>query len=72
LSRLIITDDQGMPKYPSEYFLGLKRKGVTGFTIGPGVCSAPVRPDASQRAFFYLPVGIGWASSVADPFVEDV
>lgn len=70
LARTIQTNGQGAPLYPSEYMLGLKRQGVSGITIGPGVVSAPVRPDASQRAFFYLPVGIGWASDVSKPFVE--
>lgn len=70
LARTIATDSQGMPKYPAEYMLGLYRNGVTGLTIGPGVCSAPIRPDSSQRAFFYLPLGIGWTSDVSDPFVE--
>jgi hypothetical protein len=72
LARCIQTNGQGQPLYPDEYFLGLNRQGVTGITIGPGVVSAPVRPDASQRAFFYLPVGIGWAADVSDPFVEAV
>jgi hypothetical protein len=72
LARCIQTNGRGEPLYPTEYFLGLHRNGVTGITIGPGVVSAPLRPDASQRAFFYLPVGIGWASDVSDPFVETV
>lgn len=71
LARTIAVDARGEPKYPDEYFLGLNRKGITGITIGPGVVSAPVRPDSSQRAFFYLPVGVGWASNVGDPFVEE-
>lgn len=70
LARTIQTNGQGLPLYPAEYMLGLKRQGVSNITIGPGVVSAPIRPDASQRAFFYLPVGIGWASDVSDPFVE--
>jgi hypothetical protein len=68
LARCIQTNGRGEPLYPDEYFLG--RGNVTGITVGPGVVSAPVRPDASLRAFFYLPVGIGWASDVSDPFVE--
>lgn len=70
LARLIQTNGRGEPLYPDEYFLGLNRQGVTGLTIGPGVVSAPVRPDASTRAFFYLPVGVGWAADVSDPFTE--
>lgn len=70
LARCIQTNGRGEPLYPAEYMLGLWRNGVTGITIGPGVVSAPVRPDVSQRAFFYLPVGIGWSSDVSKPFVE--
>lgn len=70
LARCIQTNGRGEPLYPAEYMLGLGRKNVTGITIGPGVVSAPVRPDASMRSFFYLPVGIGWASDVSDPFAE--
>jgi hypothetical protein len=70
LARCISLNNQGQPQYPDEYFLGLHRRNVTGLTIGPGVVSAPVRPEASTRAFFYLPLGVGWASDVSDPYVE--
>lgn len=68
LAECIKTDDQGRPAFPESYYLGLKT-GVTGMTIGPGVVSVAIRQDASSRAFFYLPVGIGWASDISDPFL---
>lgn len=69
MARCIQTGNGGQPLYPKEYFLG--HKNVTGLVIGPGVVSAPTQPDSSMRSFFYLPLGVGWASDVSDPFVED-
>jgi len=68
LAECIKTNDQGYPKYPEAYFLGLK-KGITGMAIGPGVVSVAIRQEASSRAFFYLPLGIGLATDVSDPFL---
>jgi len=70
LARCIQIGGNGRPVYPGEYFLGLHKKNVTMLTIGPGVVSAPTSADSSMRSFFYLPLGVGWASDVCDPFVE--
>jgi hypothetical protein len=72
LARLILMNPAtGDPMYPSEYFLGLKSlRVITGMTIGPGVVSTAARPDGatSARAFFYLPLGIGLATNISEPF----
>lgn len=68
LGQCIKTNNQGDPAFPDSYLLGL-RKGITGMAIGPGVVSVAIRQDASSRAFFYLPVGIGLAIDVSDPFL---
>lgn len=64
-----IHQTKGDPTYPDEYFFGLKGlKIITGITIGPGVVSPP-RQGISERAFFYLPVGVGLATDISDPWV---
>jgi len=69
LSRLILQDHYGNPQYPSEYFFGLYGQGViTGLTIGPGIVSPP-REGICERAFFYLPLGVGLALNISEPFV---
>lgn len=69
LARTILQDYKGQPAYPSEYFFGLKSlKVITGITIGPGVVSPP-RQGISEKAFFYLPLGIGLATNISEPFV---
>ena len=60
----------GNPMYPDEYMLGVKDT-ITGMAIGPGVVSVDVRDDANARAFFYLPIGIGLAVDVSDPFLPE-
>lgn len=64
LSALVAKDRQGDPVDPTNYLLGKK---ITSMGIGPGVVSGP-RPEVSSYAFFYLPVSIGLAVNVADPF----
>jgi hypothetical protein len=68
LAECIKTNNQGYPAFPDAYFLGYK-KGITGMSIGPGVVSVAIRQEASSRAFFYLPLGIGLATDVSDPFL---
>lgn len=64
-----IHQTRGDPTYPSEYFFGLKSlKVITGITIGPGVVSPP-RQGISERAFFYMPIGIGLAMDISEPWV---
>lgn len=58
----------GDPKFPSVYMLGFHKKCITNMTIGPGVVSVAVRAEASNKAFFYLPVGIGLATKINEPF----
>jgi hypothetical protein len=69
LARAILQDRKGDPAYPSEYFFGLQSlKVITGLTIGPGVVSPP-RQGISERAFFYLPIGVGLATNISEPWV---
>jgi hypothetical protein len=68
LGECIKQNDQGYPAFPDAYFLGYK-KGITGMSIGPGVVSVAIRQEASSRAFFYLPLGIGLATDVSNPFL---
>lgn len=69
LSRLVQMDDRtGDPMYPDEYMLGFYKKVITGMSIGPGVVSAALREEAANKAFFYLPLGIGLATTIYEPF----
>lgn len=68
LSECIEQDAQGNPKFPSVYMLGFHKKVITGMAIGPGVVSVALRAEASNKAFFYLPVGIGLATLISEPF----
>lgn len=72
LSRLIQMDGQGDPMYPDEFMLGLYKKCITGISIGPGVVSVATREEAANKAFFYLPVGIGLATTIYEPFAPEV
>lgn len=70
LSRLI-EQEAGDPKYPDEYFLGVKSwKVIVGMTIGPGIVSPP-REGISEKAFFYLPLGIQLALDITSPFAPE-
>ncbi len=70
LSHIILQDNRGNPVYPDEYFLGLYGQGViTDLTIGPGIVSPP-RQGISEKAFFYLPLGIGLALNISQPFAS--
>lgn len=69
LARLIKRNNYGDPEFPSEYYLGVKDwQVITGITIGPGIVS-PARQGISEKAFFYLPLGIGLALDISSPFV---
>jgi hypothetical protein len=69
LARTILKNAYGDPEYPDEFYFGLKSlKVITGLTIGPGVVSPP-REGVSERAFFYLPIGVGLALNISNPFV---
>jgi hypothetical protein len=58
LSKINAVDNGGMPLYPEAYLLG---RTVTDFQMGPGVVTAPA--DLTQRAFFYLPLRVGIATT---------
>ena len=70
MARVILTNSRGNPMYPDEYLFGLKDI-ITKVSIGPGVVSVDVRDMANARAFFYLPIGIGLAVDVSDPFLPE-
>lgn len=70
MARVILTNSRGNPMYPDEYLLGLKDI-ITKVTVGPGVVSVDTRDMANARAFFYLPIGIGLAVDVSDPFLPE-
>lgn len=70
MARIVLTNDQGNPMYPNEYLFGL-RNTITKVAIGPGAVSVDVRDMANARAFFYLPIGIGLAVDVSDPFLPE-
>lgn len=68
LARVILMDNRGNPKYPDEYFFGLKQmKVITNVSIGPGIVSPP-RQGISDKAFFYLPLGVGLATNISNPY----
>lgn len=72
LARLILRDTKGNPTYPNEFWLGIRSwKVITGFTIGPGIVSPP-REGISSKAFFYMPIGVGLALNISEPFVPVV
>lgn len=69
LSELIqLSDKTGDPVYPAKYLLGFHKKVITGISIGPGVVGTALREEAANKAFFYLPVGIGLATTIYEPF----
>lgn len=69
LARAIKQNQYGDPEFPLEYFFGLRDlKVITGLTIGPGIVSPP-RQGISDKAFFYLPLGVGLATNISEPWV---
>jgi len=44
-------------------------QNITGVTIGPGIVSPP-RQGISEKAFFYLPLGVGLATNISEPFAS--
>lgn len=60
---MVIAESQktGQPIYPDVYLLG---RTITGLEITPGVVRPPT-DGVSSRAFFYLPVRVGLAVSLA-------
>jgi hypothetical protein len=70
LARTIKMNAKGDPEFPDEYFFGLRSlKAITGLTIGPGIVSPP-REGISSRAFFYLPLGVGLATDISNPYAS--
>lgn len=68
LARLILRNTKGDPTYPNEFWLGIRDwKVLTRLTIGPGIVSPP-REGISTKAFFYLPLGVGLALNISEPF----
>jgi hypothetical protein len=68
LARAMVRNNYGDPTYPDEYYFGLaSMKTITGLTIGPGIVSPP-RQGISEKAFFYLPLGVGLAIDISSPF----
>lgn len=68
LARLILRNSKGDPAYPDEFYLGLWRAGnIMSLTIGPGIVSPP-REGISTKAFFYLPLGVGLALNISEPY----
>lgn len=69
LARAIKKNRYGDPEFPTEFYFGLKSLGVIEkITIGPGIVSPP-RQGISDKAFFYLPLGIGLATDISNPYV---
>lgn len=66
LSEIVEQKDGGRPKYPENYMLG---KIITSFEMSPYVVR-PVDARASSRAFFYLPVRVGLARNVSQPYLS--
>jgi hypothetical protein len=64
LSQIVAMTDTGTPQYPSLYRLG---RVINSMSIGPGVVRAAT-PQYGGTATFYLPVTIGYAINVADPY----
>lgn len=69
LSECIRMDDKtGDAMFPDAYMLGFHKTAIKGMSIGPGVVSTANRETASNKAFFYLPVGIGLVTTIYEPF----
>lgn len=68
MSMCVDTDSFGDPVYPDLYMLGFHGTVIDDMSIGPGVVSVSQRPEASDRAFFYLPVGITLALDITKPY----
>ncbi len=64
LARLEAVGPDGSPLYPGEYRLG---RIINDLQIGPGVVRANT-PDYAGVQCFYLPLFIGYAINVADPY----
>lgn len=61
LSMIIQTDpNSGFARYPDTFLLG---RLITKFDCGPGIVRPPT-DNLSSKAFLYLPIRIGLASSV--------
>lgn len=62
LATIVVEDPMtGSPKFPDLYLLGGK---ITDLSITPGVVRPPTE-GVSSRAFFYLPVRVGLAYTLA-------
>ncbi len=66
LSKIMETDDQGMPKYPAIYHMG---EWNIGIALQEAIVRAP-DPDISDTAFFYLPVFLDVVTDMRSPYTE--
>lgn len=66
LARIVDLDDAGRPVDKPAHLLG---KLVTDFELGPYVVR-PFDTKTSSRAFFYLPVRVGLARNVNQPYLS--
>ncbi len=64
LSQIVAMTANGSPQYPTLYRLG---RIINSMSIGPGVVR-PATPQYGNVASFYLPVTIGYAINIADPY----
>ena len=65
LARMVQMDDQGNPAFPDDYRLGSRL--ITRARIGPGVVRAAT-PQTGGTEALYLPLIIGYAANVSDPW----
>lgn len=66
LARIVdVRPETGKPKYPNEHLLGGL---ITGLDIAPPVVRPPEQGVAAS-AFFYLPVRVGIAGKIGQPYV---
>lgn len=67
LSRLnAVKSNSGLPKYPEDYLLG---KLITSVEIFPPVIRQ-ADDKASAAAFFFLPVRVGIATQIGEPYTQ--
>lgn len=66
LARVIQTKpEDGLPVYPDDYLLG---RLIDDFKFGPGVVRPPTE-GLSSKAFFYLPLRVGLATTAGQPYI---
>lgn len=67
LAKVVSMDNAGRPVDKINYMLGGR---ATSFEIGPSVVR-PVDARASSRAFCYMPIRVGVAQELAQPYRSD-